>query len=152
MDVRQAIRLSLRSAHNARYTDHIPAIDARGRIAAARSTRRFSSTRDYPVEFLDNIRVGEESGNLAESMELLSRQYHERAAAALKVITMLAGFAVWMVVAAIIIVMIFRLAFFYINTINSACSRMSCKPWTPWICSGTGEVPCAVHFGLSALT
>lgn len=119
MDVRQAIRLSLRSARNARYTDQIPAVDAA--IESGNSIHdAFLAAGGYPVEFLDNVRVGEESGNLAESMELLSRQYSERAAAALRVITMLAGLAVWMVIAAIIIALIFRLAMFYIGTINEA--------------------------------
>jgi type IV pilus assembly protein PilC len=110
MDVRQAIRLSLGAARNARYTDHIPAIEAA--VESGDSIHdAFLAAGDYPVEFLDNLRVGEESGNLAESMDLLSRQYHERAAAALKIITMLAGFAVWMAIAALIIAIIFRIFF-----------------------------------------
>jgi len=108
MDVRQALGLSLRSARNARYIDHIriveDAVESGSSIHEA-----FLAAGEYPAEFLDNIRVGEESGNLAESMELLSRQYNERAAAALKVINMLAGLAVWGAIAVIIIALIFRI-------------------------------------------
>jgi len=118
MDLRQALRLSLRSARNARYTDHIGPVDATI-VAGSPIHEAFARTGQYPNEFLDTIRVGEQTGNLAESMELLSRQYHERADAALKTLTMLGGFAVWGAIAAIIIVLIFRLAFFYLNTIQS---------------------------------
>ena len=79
----------------------------------------FARTGQYPNEFLDTIRIGEQTGNLAESMALLSRQYHERADVALKTLTMLAGFGVWAAIAAIIIVLIFRLFSFYLNTIQS---------------------------------
>ncbi len=43
-----------------------------------------------------------------------------RARAALATLTTLGGVAVWMVIAAIIIALIFRLALFYIGTIRSA--------------------------------
>ena len=119
MEVRQAIQLSLNSARNARYTEHIPLI--KDAITDGSSLfEAFQLAGDYPTEFLDTIRVGEQSGNLAESMALLSRQFHERADAALKVLTMLAGMAVWCVIAAIIILVIFRLFSFYIGTIYDA--------------------------------
>lgn len=125
MDVRQAIRLSLRSAHNARYTDHIRPIEEA--INGGSSLYdAFFETRGYPVEFLDNIHVGEESGNLAESMQLLSRQYHERAAGAVKVLTMLAGLAVWAMIAAILIALIFRLFFTaYLNPIQDSLKELN---------------------------
>jgi len=65
--------------------------------------------------------VGEQSGNLAESMSTLSRQYHERADAAMKVFTMLAGLLVLLVVFGIIIALIFRIfTLFYLGPMNEA--------------------------------
>jgi type II secretory pathway component PulF len=110
MDVRQALALSLRSAQNARYDAHVrhvvEAIDSGATIHEA-----FDMAGPYPPEFLDTIRVGEDSGNLAESMAHLSRTYHERAGAAIKVLTMLAGLAVWGLIAALIVAVIFRIFF-----------------------------------------
>jgi hypothetical protein len=58
-------------------------------------------------------------------MAILSRQYREQAEAALRVLTVVGGFGIWIVVAAIIIVFIFRLAFFYINTISGLSAPIS---------------------------
>ena len=44
----------------------------------------------------------------------------EEAESAMETLTRLAGFAIWLLVAAMIIVMIFRLAGFYIGAINDA--------------------------------
>jgi len=119
MDLGRALLLSLRSTRNARYTDDgeriVTAIVGGQGICEA-----LEATGAYPREFLDTVEVGEQSGRLPESMAILSRQYQDRARRALATLTMLAGFAVWAVVAAIIIVMIFRLAFFYIGTIEDA--------------------------------
>ncbi len=51
-------------------------------------------------------------------MAHLSHQYQEQAQFALKTINTVAAFAVWMVIAALIIMVIFRLAFFYMGMIN----------------------------------
>ncbi len=118
MEVRHALRLSLRSTRNARYTDRIDAIDAQ--IAAGNSIyEAFVRAGSFPTDFLDSLAVGEQSGRLTESMESLSHQYQAQARVALAVLTRLGGFAVWLVIAAIIIALIFRLAMFYIGILNS---------------------------------
>jgi len=55
-----------------------------------------------------------------ESTDRLSHRYQEEAEMALQTLTKLAGFAVWAIVASLIVFMIFRLAGFYLNTINNA--------------------------------
>lgn len=119
MDLLPALPLCLRSTRNARYTDHIPQV-----LASVRSgeeiSEAFAETRAFPRDFLDSLEVGERSGRLPETMEILSGQYQDQAQRALTALTVLAGFAVWGLVATIIIVLIFRLAMFYLNTINSA--------------------------------
>ena len=122
MEVRRALRLSLRSTRNARYTDQIERIDAE--IAAGNSIfEAFSRAGCFPVDFLDTLQVGEQSGQLVESMAWLSRQYQDHARTALATLTMVAGFAVWAVVAGLIIVLIFRLFMFYLGAINDALPR-----------------------------
>lgn len=119
MDIRRAMRLSLRSAQNARYTDHIPVIDAE--ILAGHSIHdAFLLAGGYPVDFLDTLAVGEESGRVVESMGLLARQYQDRARASLAILTTLAGWIVWMVIAALIIAVIFRIFSFYLGALNDA--------------------------------
>ena len=55
------MRLSLRSTQNARYIDHIPAIEAE--ISAGNSIHEaFCRAGGYPADFLDMLAVGEQSG------------------------------------------------------------------------------------------
>jgi type IV pilus assembly protein PilC len=119
MDLRHSLALSLGSTHNARYTDYTEQVVAE--VVRGREIHEaFAQTGVFPREFLDTLEVGERSGRLPESMAVLSRQYQEQAKRALATLTVLAGFAVWAMVAIIIIAMIFRLAFFYIGILNSA--------------------------------
>lgn len=120
MDVRRALNLSLRSTQNARYIDHIPVIDAE--ILAGNSIYdAFCHAGGYPVEFLDTLSVGEESGRVVESMGLLAKQYQERARGALAVLAVVAGWIVWASIAAIIITLIFRIFLIsYLGALNDA--------------------------------
>jgi type IV pilus assembly protein PilC len=119
MELRKALRLSLRNSGSVRYADVEDKIDAV--IADGNSIHEaFQEAGCFPPDFLDSVEVGEESGKLVESMAHLSRQYQDQARAALTTLIMLAGFAVWGLVAILIICVIFRLAFFYINMLNAA--------------------------------
>lgn len=119
MEVRRAMKLALSSTRNARYTDRIEAVDAELSLGSSiRDALRAGAV--FPVDFLDAVAVGEESGNLVESMAHLSRAYHEQARAALGVLNTLLGVVVWLIVAAFIIVMIFRLFSFYLGVLNDA--------------------------------
>ena len=53
-------------------------------------------------------------------MAHVANVYQDQARAALNVLATVGGFAVWVVVAAIIIFLIFRLAMFYIGVLNIA--------------------------------
>ena len=119
VEVRRALRLSLRSTGNARYTDQIELVEAE--INAGNSIyAAFYAAGCFPADFLDALQVAEQSGKLDEAMAHLARQYQEQARVALTTLTMLAGFAVWGLVAMLIVVLIFRIFGFYLNTIKSA--------------------------------
>ncbi|MGE0608681.1 MAG: type II secretion system F family protein [Pirellulales bacterium] len=119
LELRRALRLSLRSTRNARYTDDCEQIVEH--IAAGHEIgETLAETGAYPQDFLDSLEVGERSGRLPESMKLLSKQYEDRARRAFAVLTMIVGFLVWAAVAAIIILMIFRIFSFYIGAIYEA--------------------------------
>jgi type IV pilus assembly protein PilC len=119
MEVRQALKLSLRSTQNARYTDQIPEIIAE--ISAGNSIHQaFFRAGGYPADFLDTVAVGEDSGRLVESMEILARQYQDQARSALVILTTLGGWGVWALVAALLIAVVFRLFSFYVNILSNA--------------------------------
>jgi type II secretory pathway component PulF len=110
MDVRRALALSLRTTQNARYLDQIPTIDAE--IVAGNSIHEaFCAAGGYPADFLDTLAVGEQSGKVGESMDTLARQYRERARMALSALAVIAGVGVLVMIAAFIIVLIFRIYF-----------------------------------------
>ena len=117
MGLRRALDISLRSTRNARYTSHLKSID--DEIQAGNPVcEAFEQTHAFPPDFLDAVRTGEHAGRLVETMGGLSRQYREQAEHALRVLAVAGGFAVWIFVAVIIIIFIFRLAFFYIGIIS----------------------------------
>ena len=119
MDLRHSLALSLGSTHNARYTDYSDQVVTQ--VVRGREIHEaFSETGVFPRDFLDTLEVGERSGRLPESMAHLSQQYQDQSRRALATLTVLAGFAVWAIVAMIIIAMIFRLAFFYLGIIDDA--------------------------------
>lgn len=119
MDVRRALRLSLESTQNARYSGQIGRIDKA--IASGDSVHEaFVATGVFPAEFLDVLHVGEQSGTLTETMERLGRQYEDYANVALATLVKLAGLAVWCLVAVVLVSVIVRVFSFYIGTINDA--------------------------------
>ena len=85
MDLRRSLKLSLQSTRNAWYIDRIEAIDAQ--IAAGNSIyEAFSAAGGFPPDFLESIHVGEQSGNLVESMGQVSNVYQEQAREAFNVL------------------------------------------------------------------
>jgi type IV pilus assembly protein PilC len=119
MALRPSLKLALESTGNARYIDAVAAVD---KVIARGDTieEAFRASGVFPREFLDAVLVGEQSGRLVESLAVLSRQYHERADAAMRILTVLAGCAVWVLIAGIIIMVIFRIFFFYLHAIEQA--------------------------------
>ena len=77
MEVRRSLRLSLRSTHNARYTDAIERIEA-GISRGQSIYETFCDAGCFPPAFLDALHTGEHSGRLVESMALLSRNIRMR--------------------------------------------------------------------------
>jgi type II secretory pathway component PulF len=118
MDVRRALRLSLRSTHNAHFTDQIrpieEALNAGQSIADA-----FRHSGAFPTEFLDVFHVAEQSGRIAESMAHLSEQYRQQAEVTMRVLATIGGFVVYGVIALFIIYMIFSLYSFYFSSLRS---------------------------------
>jgi type IV pilus assembly protein PilC len=119
MSVRQAVRLSLRASGNEAFvarTDVVLDALRRGEDL----TVALAESRVFPVEFIHIVEVAEESGRLAEEMQRQSVHYQEESARRMTALTILASFAVWLFVAVLIIIAIFRIAMVYLNAIDPA--------------------------------
>ena len=119
MDTIRAVTLAVKNAQNVVFTsglENVTAVIRRGGTIS----EGLKAAGGYPEDFVDALEVGEETGQISESMAHLSKLYEERAKAALAALSVLAGFLVWGMVAALIIVLIFRFAMFYIGQINNA--------------------------------
>ena len=119
MSIQQALQLAQQSTRTPYFTQHIAAVDA----ALQRGEPVHEALRHtgvYPDDYLEAMQVGEETGRTSETMAILSRQYEERAKSAMTVITALIGYAVWCLVAVMLIVMIFKIfTAAYLNPINN---------------------------------
>ena len=113
MDLRHALALSLSATHNARYMDHRERV-VRQIGAGSEIHEVLSQTGAFPREFLDTLEVGERAGRLPESMAILAKQYQEQARRTMAMLTVVGGFAVWGLVAVMIIFMIFRVFSFFL--------------------------------------
>ncbi len=118
MDLQPAFRLALASTRASHFTERADDV-ARDLRSGREVYEILSDTRLFPHDFLDAVQVGEHSGRLAETLAVLSTQYQDRARSALGVLTQVAGFAVWAMVAGLIIVIIFRLFGFYVDQIKA---------------------------------
>jgi type II secretory pathway component PulF len=119
MGLRRIVPLALRSTANdyyIRHTDQIVKVVTSGEPLHV----AFASSQAFPSEFIDALASAEESGRIVESMDRLSARYEEEAEAAVKVLATVLGFVVGACVMAFIVFLIFRLANFYIGTINDA--------------------------------
>lgn len=119
MDLRRVVPLVLRSTGSDHYMRHTQRVVAD--VGAGMPLyEALGLTGAFPQQFIDALQVAEESGETVESMGRLADRYREESEEALRVLTTIAGFAVWVMVAALIILLIFRLAGFYVGTINDA--------------------------------
>jgi type II secretory pathway component PulF len=79
-----------------------------------------ASGAPFPEEFREMIRMGEETGNTSEVMERLAERYREEAERKLKVAAQFTSYAIYGLVAIMIIVAIFKIASLYLGAINAA--------------------------------
>lgn len=119
MDVRSAVDLALQAANHLRFTAIRPRV-WRSLQAGKSLYLTFAEAEIFPQDWLDVLRVGEESGKLDEALSHLSRVYADRAAQAMKILSVVGAVAVTLLIAGVIIFLIFRLALFYNGQIQSA--------------------------------
>ena len=120
LPVKAAVRRSLDATGNAAY----PARYEEAAAALRRGddlTTILRACAIFPQDFLDIVANAEEGGRTPEVMEKQAEFYQEESSLRLQVLTRVAGFGVWLVVAVVIIAMIFRIAMtVYIGPLNEA--------------------------------
>src|SRR5262249_41477121 len=84
----------------------------------------------FPDDLLRIVAVAEESGTLSEVMRHQGDHYHEEATRRLAVLTSVAGYGIWGLIALFIIVMIFRLYGSYLTMLTPFCP-FACSPLPP---------------------
>lgn len=120
MDVRRVMSLSLRSTQLVFYTAQAEKIDA-VLLRGGQIQEALRQAEGWPDDFLDAVETGETTGMLSESMARLAADYRDRAQASSGLIAMLASFATWGLMAAMIIFFIIRMFMvLYLGPINSA--------------------------------
>ena len=119
MDVRRALTLAFQAVGFAPVSDNLPimlrTIDDGGSLTDA-----FLAARNLDADLISSIDSGEQSGSLPELMSKMTTMYLQQSLLNLKVVSVVGGFAVYGCVATVIILMIFRLAMFYIGMLNDA--------------------------------
>ena len=119
MDLRRVVPLVLRATGSDYYIRHTK--DVVKDVAAGRPLHvALGRTGAFPADFLDTLAVADESGRVVESMERLSSRYESEAETAIKLIAVIFGLLIALLIMGVIVLMIFRLAGFYIGTINEA--------------------------------
>jgi type IV pilus assembly protein PilC len=117
MDLRKALPLALDSTGNDFYKRLGPRVAQNiGRGMTLHVA--LAETGGFPRDLLDAIAVGEQSGMLQETMERQAKEYQERSASAISILAQFFGYIVWALVAALIVVLIFRVFGSYIGTIQ----------------------------------
>jgi type IV pilus assembly protein PilC len=116
MAIDRALGLSLRATGNEAFAVHGKAAQAAVK-KGKELTLALSRTGLFPEEFLNVIAVGEESGQITEVLRRQAVHYDEEAARRLTILTAVASRGVWALVAACIIIAIFRIYSFYIGAL-----------------------------------
>lgn len=108
LPVKRAVRLSCEATGSQLYAQAFDrAKPALGKGATV--TEALTECAVFPAALLDAVEVGEESGSLPEVMDKQAEIWHEDAAMKLRIVTQLAAFAVYGLVALMIILLIAKI-------------------------------------------
>jgi type IV pilus assembly protein PilC len=119
MPITRAVDLSLRATDNDAFVSKSEAVrdalsDGEDLTASLRKTRLF------PEDFENILANAEESGRLTQVLEHQTLYYEEESSRRLTILARVAGWGVWLIVAIILIIVIFRLFFSYLGVLEDA--------------------------------
>ena len=118
LPITKALSLSLDASGNAYFDSYSDTI-----VKALKNGKplheALAGTGLFTPDFLNMVESSEASGSVPEMMRHLTQQYQEEATRKMRMLTTVAGGAVWCLVAAFIIWHIFKLAFIYFHMFDA---------------------------------
>lgn len=117
VSILDSIRWSMQSTSNAAFEAHTEGILSRLKDGDPVSTA-LDQTKLFPLEYIEMIHTGEQSGKMPEMFERMSKTYFEKADQAVRAMVAAIGWTIWAVVAGVIVYFIFSFAMAYMQLIN----------------------------------
>ncbi len=119
MNILDSLDASLKATGNGAFIAKIPQVNAAVNDGEHLTTS-LADTELFTDEYIHMVDVGETSGTVPETLERLSPRFQEDAQRSLATLAVVLGWLIWALVAAFIIFVIFRIAFWYLGIINDA--------------------------------
>jgi type IV pilus assembly protein PilC len=120
LSISKTIPLSLDATDNQALIKLSPTIVHAVRKEGMDLADAFAAHPVFPEEFLHVLRTAETAGSIPEEMGRLSEHYNEQSRLQMALLNQAAGWAVWGMVAALLVFLIFRMALAYIGMLNEA--------------------------------
>jgi type IV pilus assembly protein PilC len=118
MSVTQALRLSLRATGNAAFVTRTPLI-VNSLKAGDDLSVSLTKGQIFPFDFRNIVAVAEEGGRVPEMMRHQARHYQEEAERRMTALTRAASFSVWIIYAVFMVILIMRLASYYLKALGA---------------------------------
>lgn len=119
LPIDQSLTSSLNATGNAYYQGAAPEMTAE-LMRGETITETFRHSGLFPRDYLQMVHVGETTGTVPEILHRLSPQFEDQARRSLKLLTATVASLVWAAVAGFIVIIVFRIAAWYIEVIEKA--------------------------------
>lgn len=117
MPIARAMRLSLKATGNVTFLEATDAI-VRGLEKGEELTRALGRGKIFPSEYLDVMSGAELAGRLDDVLEHQANYYEEEAERRLTALTKMIGYGIWLLIGALLVFLIFRMALSYLSVLN----------------------------------
>ncbi len=123
MNILDSLEASLKATGNGAFIAAIPQVNAAVNDGE-HLTDALAETHLFPEDYIQMVNVGETSGTVPETLERLSPRFREDAQRSLAALAAVFGWLIWAMVAAFIIFVVFRIAFWYLGILNDALKQI----------------------------
>jgi type IV pilus assembly protein PilC len=123
MNILDSLEASLKATGNGAFIAAIPQVSAAVNDGE-HLTDALAETHLFPEDYIQMVNVGETSGTVPETLERLSPRFREDAQRSLAALAAVFGWLIWAMVAAFIIFVVFRIAFWYLGILNDALKQI----------------------------
>ncbi|MCH9656990.1 MAG: type II secretion system F family protein [Planctomycetes bacterium] len=123
MNILDSLDASLKATGNGAFIAEIPRVNSVINDGE-HLTNALADTGLFTEEYIHMVDVGETSGTVPETLQRLSPRFQEDAQRSLATLAAVMGWLIWALVAAFIIFVVFRIAFWYLGIINDALQQV----------------------------